>query len=408
MRGAVRAGLPGYLGTLTIVTALILAPALVALAHFGVGEATLWLLALLGLVPASEAALTLVNRFVTTRVGPRALPGLELRDGRPVEPAHAGRRAHSLDDAGGARGADRAARSPRAGEPRRRSPLRAALGLDGLRYGARARRRRAPRRGQRGDRTAESTPWTRAGRRPLPAAPSPAGLERRRGQVDRLGTQAREAPRAESIAARRERHDLHRSRRRAARRARRRPLRDHARRRHPTASRSCATARREDGPSAQPSEARWPQRPCGRGPRGASAAGHAVAADGSRGLALPARLLGSRRDGPLRVRRLRRLPGSLRGRLLQRKGQLRRGRLRGRARGADPGQHSPESRPLRGDLRPGRARLGHRGRRGLPLALRRRRGEAASLGARRLAAAALDLRLWTRLEAARPAAPRFR
>ncbi len=139
---------------------------------------------------------------------PARATGARAARGRPVEPAHAGRRSHSLDDTSGARGADRAARDPCLGEPRRRSPFCAALGLDGLRYGARRRRRRTPRSGQRGDRSVESTPWTRAGRRPLPAAPSPAGLERRRGQVDRLGTQAGKAPRAESIAARRERHDL--------------------------------------------------------------------------------------------------------------------------------------------------------------------------------------------------------
>ena len=83
-RVAARTGLPGYLGTIAILTALILAPPLVAMAGAGVGAATLFLLALLALVPASDVALTLVNRFVTTRVGPRALPGLELREGVPA------------------------------------------------------------------------------------------------------------------------------------------------------------------------------------------------------------------------------------------------------------------------------------------------------------------------------------
>ncbi|HEY8154025.1 MAG TPA: glucoamylase family protein [Myxococcota bacterium] len=83
LRVAARTGLPGYLGTIAILTALVLALPLVAMARSGVGEATLWLLALLALVPATDAALALVNRFVTTRVGPRALPGLELRAGVP-------------------------------------------------------------------------------------------------------------------------------------------------------------------------------------------------------------------------------------------------------------------------------------------------------------------------------------
>ena len=82
-RAAARAGLPGYLGTIAILTALILALPLVAMARSGVGEATLFLLALLALAPASDVALALVNRFVTTRVGPRALPCLELREGVP-------------------------------------------------------------------------------------------------------------------------------------------------------------------------------------------------------------------------------------------------------------------------------------------------------------------------------------
>ncbi|MBK7952151.1 MAG: glycosyl transferase [Deltaproteobacteria bacterium] len=84
MRGAVWAGLPGYLGSLSVTTGLLLAPALWTLSRFGVGDSTLGLLAVLGLIPASEAALTLLNHFVTTRIGPRALPGLELRDGVPA------------------------------------------------------------------------------------------------------------------------------------------------------------------------------------------------------------------------------------------------------------------------------------------------------------------------------------
>ena len=46
-----------------------------ALAQFGVGGSALWLLALLALVPASDAAMALVNRHVTNQFGPTALPG---------------------------------------------------------------------------------------------------------------------------------------------------------------------------------------------------------------------------------------------------------------------------------------------------------------------------------------------
>ena len=57
-------------------------------------------------------------------------------------------------------------------------------------------------------RPAQSALRPGAGRRPLPAAASPAGLERGRGAMDRLGTQARQAARAEPAAARRDRHQL--------------------------------------------------------------------------------------------------------------------------------------------------------------------------------------------------------
>ena len=67
-----------------------------------------------------------------------------------------------------------------------------------------------------GHRPAQSALRPGARRRPLPAAPSPAGLERRRRAMDRLGAQARQAARAEPAAARRDRHHLPRCRRAAA------------------------------------------------------------------------------------------------------------------------------------------------------------------------------------------------
>ena len=83
VRAAAVAGVPGYLGAIATLTALILALPLLGMAQSGIGGSTLFLLALLAIVPASEAALALVNRNVTNRFGPRALPGLELRDGVP-------------------------------------------------------------------------------------------------------------------------------------------------------------------------------------------------------------------------------------------------------------------------------------------------------------------------------------
>jgi cyclic beta-1,2-glucan synthetase len=83
-RATRRAGLSGYLRATGLLTALIVALPLVSLALSGVGAPILVVLALLALAPASDVALALVNRFITTRLGPRTLPGLELRDGVPA------------------------------------------------------------------------------------------------------------------------------------------------------------------------------------------------------------------------------------------------------------------------------------------------------------------------------------
>ncbi|MFI5394795.1 MAG: GH36-type glycosyl hydrolase domain-containing protein [Candidatus Binatia bacterium] len=77
------AGLVGYLGTIAVISAFILALSLLGVAASGVGGSALCLLALLAVVPASEVAVALVNRHVTNQFGPAVLPGLELRDGVP-------------------------------------------------------------------------------------------------------------------------------------------------------------------------------------------------------------------------------------------------------------------------------------------------------------------------------------
>jgi cyclic beta-1,2-glucan synthetase len=77
--------IPGYLGTLFVVTALLLATAIGLDARAGAGRLELFLLALLGLIPAFDLAAALVNRFVTGVVPPRVLPKLGLRDGVPAD-----------------------------------------------------------------------------------------------------------------------------------------------------------------------------------------------------------------------------------------------------------------------------------------------------------------------------------
>ena len=82
-RTYVAAGMLGYVATIAVVTAIVLAFPLLAVAQCGVDGWALVLLALAALVPASDAAVVLVNRHVTNQFGPKVLPGMELRDGVP-------------------------------------------------------------------------------------------------------------------------------------------------------------------------------------------------------------------------------------------------------------------------------------------------------------------------------------
>ena len=74
-----------YLGTIAIVSGLILALFLFSSGAAQVGVVGLLLLGLLALVPASDLAIALVNREVMELLGPRALPRLALRDGVPAD-----------------------------------------------------------------------------------------------------------------------------------------------------------------------------------------------------------------------------------------------------------------------------------------------------------------------------------
>ena len=75
-------GVSGYLGAIAIVTAIIVALALLWCAEGGSGW-LLWLLGILAVIPASDAAVALVNRAATRRFGATILPGLALRGGVP-------------------------------------------------------------------------------------------------------------------------------------------------------------------------------------------------------------------------------------------------------------------------------------------------------------------------------------
>ena len=83
LRAYVSWATPGYLGTIGIVTALLLALPLLLAHAGGMSPLALALLGLVALIPASDLAVALVNRSVTDLLGPRPLPRLELRDGVP-------------------------------------------------------------------------------------------------------------------------------------------------------------------------------------------------------------------------------------------------------------------------------------------------------------------------------------
>ena len=83
-RAAASTGMRGYLITVAFVSGFILALPLLGVAKAGVTGYDLFLLALLAVVPLSEVAVALVNHWITNRFGPKALPGLELRDGVPA------------------------------------------------------------------------------------------------------------------------------------------------------------------------------------------------------------------------------------------------------------------------------------------------------------------------------------
>src|SRR6185369_11624639 len=83
LRAYVSWATPGYLGTLGIITVLILALPLVLAHAGGASPLALALLGLVALIPASDLAVALVNRSVADLLGPRPLPRLELRDGVP-------------------------------------------------------------------------------------------------------------------------------------------------------------------------------------------------------------------------------------------------------------------------------------------------------------------------------------
>ena len=82
-RAYVSSATPGYLGTIVVLSGLVLALPLLAAGASGAIPASLILLGLLAAVPASDLVIALLNRWVPVLLPPRVLPRLELRDGVP-------------------------------------------------------------------------------------------------------------------------------------------------------------------------------------------------------------------------------------------------------------------------------------------------------------------------------------
>ena len=78
-------GIVGYVGSVAFVAGVILFLPLLALERAGVVGWQLAVMTLIGLLPAIDAALMLVNRVITGGFGATLLPGLALRDGVPPD-----------------------------------------------------------------------------------------------------------------------------------------------------------------------------------------------------------------------------------------------------------------------------------------------------------------------------------
>ncbi len=161
-------------------------------------------------------------------------------------------------------------------------------------------------------------PW----RRSLPAVLPPPAVQSRRGRVDGMGAEARQAARVQSIAARRTdttfiavggRPPI------APRDVRYVITLDADTRLPPRCGRAAC---RQDGASAQSSAARPRQTARGRGLRHSTAARDPGASARQSRFALSADILGAERDRSLCGGRLRRLSGPVRGGIIHRQGYL--------------------------------------------------------------------------------------
>ena len=199
------------------------------------------------------------------------------------------------------------------------------------------------------------------------------GWERKRGKIEEWNRLLRGAADTSFSVASRRRLGLPR-----------RPLLHHPRLRHAPAAGRREEADRHHRPPPEPAPLRPARRPRHRGLRDPPAPGQRHHGQRRR-LALRAPVRRPHRRRPLHDRGVGHVPGPLRRGHLHRQGALRRGRVRGRPRGARARERPALARPLRGALRPHGARHRRRGRGRLSRERPRPRAAPAPLGARRLA-----------------------
>jgi cyclic beta-1,2-glucan synthetase len=76
-------GIGGYIGTIIFLSFSLLGSFLYWLYKLDTQPLLLWAMAVIGIIPASEAATSLINRFIVWSIAATALPGLELKTGIP-------------------------------------------------------------------------------------------------------------------------------------------------------------------------------------------------------------------------------------------------------------------------------------------------------------------------------------
>ncbi len=82
-RAAAATGLAGYIAAIALLTFIAMAFILGIEARSGIAGRMLIALAVLAFLPASDLAISMVNRIATRRKGPEILPGMALKDGVP-------------------------------------------------------------------------------------------------------------------------------------------------------------------------------------------------------------------------------------------------------------------------------------------------------------------------------------